>query len=112
MIEKDYVLGWALFGLKNVSDIIFKGGTALSKVYFPETWRLSEDLDFSTTHNDWGILGTQVSDALKAASGDSGIEFSIRSQYSNPSYLQLKVQYYAILHRNWLRVDMTSDSPL
>jgi predicted nucleotidyltransferase component of viral defense system len=36
MIEKDYVLGWLLFGLSAIRDLAFKGGTALSKVYFPQ----------------------------------------------------------------------------
>ncbi len=31
MIEKDYVLGWLLFGLTEIKGLIFKGGTALSK---------------------------------------------------------------------------------
>jgi predicted nucleotidyltransferase component of viral defense system len=46
MIEKDYALGWLLLGLSGAKGLVFKGGTALSKVYFPRTWRLSEDLDF------------------------------------------------------------------
>ncbi len=46
MIEKDYVLGWLLFGLTRIKGLTFKGGSALSKVYFPKIWRLSEDLDF------------------------------------------------------------------
>jgi hypothetical protein len=46
MIEKDYVLGWLLFGLSGIRELTFKGGTALSKVYFPRIWRLSEDLDY------------------------------------------------------------------
>ena len=49
MVEKDYVLGWMLYGVSQspIADkIIFKGGTALSKIYFPLEWRLSEDLDF------------------------------------------------------------------
>lgn len=35
MIEKDYILGWVLFGLARLPELVFKGGTALSKVYFP-----------------------------------------------------------------------------
>jgi hypothetical protein len=42
MIEKDHVLGWLLFGISGIPDLVFKGGTALSKVYFPEIWRLPE----------------------------------------------------------------------
>ena len=53
MIEKDYVLGWILFGIStSLSYLVLKGGTALSKVYFPEVWRLSEDLDFYPVRKD------------------------------------------------------------
>jgi predicted nucleotidyltransferase component of viral defense system len=52
IIEKDYALGWILAGI-NVNDHlrthwIFKGGTCLKKCYF-ETYRFSEDLDFTVT---------------------------------------------------------------
>jgi len=47
IIEKDYALGWIMMGIYNSSlkrSLIFKGGTALSKIYFPLNWRISEDL--------------------------------------------------------------------
>ncbi|MEW6603112.1 MAG: nucleotidyl transferase AbiEii/AbiGii toxin family protein [Thermoproteota archaeon] len=50
LVEKDYVLGWILYGIcsSSISDkLTFKGGTSLSKVYFPGRWRMSEDLDFT-----------------------------------------------------------------
>lgn len=50
ILEKDYVLTEVLKALSQVSRLnevlIFKGGTALRKVYFPH-WRYSEDLDFT-----------------------------------------------------------------
>ena len=50
IIEKDYVLGWVLAGISNHNETgsswIFKGGTCLKKCYF-ETYRFSEDLDFT-----------------------------------------------------------------
>lgn len=50
-LEKDYAITWLLSGIYSVDSklkdvMIFKGGTALRKVFFPE-WRLSEDLDFT-----------------------------------------------------------------
>jgi len=49
-IEKDYVIGWVLKGIAVneylSSNLAFKGGTALRKIYFPD-YRLSEDLDFT-----------------------------------------------------------------
>ena len=50
VIEKDYVLGWLLAGIAQHSALaetwIFKGGTCLRKCYY-ETFRFSEDLDFT-----------------------------------------------------------------
>jgi predicted nucleotidyltransferase component of viral defense system len=49
IVEKDYVLGWLLAALGTLpmkEYWIFKGGTAIKKCYF-ETYRFSEDLDFS-----------------------------------------------------------------
>jgi predicted nucleotidyltransferase component of viral defense system len=50
VVEKDYVLGWVLAGIHAHSAIgdswVFKGGTCLKKVHF-ETYRFSEDLDFT-----------------------------------------------------------------
>ena len=49
-IEKDYVLGWMLFGINANTKLkdkwMFKGGTSLKKCFF-ETFRFSEDLDFT-----------------------------------------------------------------
>lgn len=49
-IEKDYILSWVLQGISKHGQIssclVFKGGTALKKVYF-EDYRFSEDLDFT-----------------------------------------------------------------
>lgn len=55
VIEKDYVLGWMLAGIAAHPEIgqswVFKGGTCLKKCYF-ETYRFSEDLDFTLTNPD------------------------------------------------------------
>ncbi len=50
VVEKDYVLGWLLAAVHAHSPFtdkwVFKGGTCLKKCYF-ETYRFSEDLDFT-----------------------------------------------------------------
>jgi predicted nucleotidyltransferase component of viral defense system len=52
VVEKDYVLGWLLAGITAHPVIgstwVFKGGTCLKKCYF-ETYRFSEDLDFTVS---------------------------------------------------------------
>ena len=73
MIEKDYVLGWLLFGLSGIRGLTFKGGTALSKVYFPRIWRLSEDLDFVYLKDFREVLEAlpEMLDKIRKASGIS-----------------------------------------
>ena len=50
VIEKDYAIGYVLAGMYGLPALgrrlVFKGGTALRKAYFPD-YRLSEDLDFT-----------------------------------------------------------------
>jgi predicted nucleotidyltransferase component of viral defense system len=81
--EKDYVNSWVLYGIytTDFSDgLLVKGGTALSKLYFPETWRFSEDLDFTV---DGTFTGTEsgLREVVVTASCRSGIEFSIDEFY-------------------------------
>lgn len=111
MVEKDYVLGWMLFGLSEIPGLIFKGGTALSKVYFPSIWRLSEDLDF-VFGDDFRIIRASLNDAFEKAREKSGIRFILKSAFSNPGYLQMKVQYDALLGKNWLKLDVTKEVPI
>jgi predicted nucleotidyltransferase component of viral defense system len=53
VIEKDYVLGWLLAGIGQDQLLgqnwVFKGGTCLRKCYY-ETYRFSEDLDFTVVN--------------------------------------------------------------
>ena len=55
VVEKDYALGWMLAGFGQHPDTrdtwLFKGGTCLKKCFF-ETYRFSEDLDFTLLEHD------------------------------------------------------------
>jgi len=80
VIEKDYVLGWLLAGLAQMSfgqHWIFKGGTCIKKCYF-ETYRFSEDLDFSLLPHAPGTQEALI-DQLRALTTSvaamSGLEF-------------------------------------
>lgn len=112
IIEKDYVLGWMLFGFSKLSNLVFKGGTALSKVYFPTIWRLSEDLDFSYLKGDFEEIINQLSHIFSLINSKSGIGFSLKSKYFNPEYLQLKIQYAALLGKNWIKIDINREAPI
>ncbi len=48
LLEKDYLLTYLLYLIKDVKGIYFKGGTALNKIFLNHE-RLSEDLDFTLT---------------------------------------------------------------
>lgn len=78
VVEKDYVLGWLLAAINANAALapswVFKGGTCLKKCYF-ETYRFSEDLDFTLTdeaHLDESFLIEQfrwIADWLYEACG-------------------------------------------
>src|ERR1700716_955684 len=80
VVEKDYVLGWLLAGIHANAALqehwVFKGGTCLKKCYF-ETYRFSEDLDFTVTdeaHLDQDFLIRTFSDISAWIYEQSGIE--------------------------------------
>jgi len=112
LIEKDYVLGWLLFGLTKIDGLAFKGGTALAKVYFPQTWRLSEDLDFAFAGADFGPVIASMEGIFAELKKTSGITFSLKNRFSNPEYLQLKIGYDAVIGKNWAKIDITKENVL
>ena len=79
VVEKDYVLGWILGGINANSVLanswVFKGGTCLKKCFF-ETYRFSEDLDFTLrdpSHIDQEFLQTQLTEVVKWVADQSGL---------------------------------------
>ena len=80
VVEKDYVLGWLLAGINKQQELreswVFKGGTCLKKCYF-ETYRFSEDLDFTlreTNHINEGFLRGVYTEIAGWVYDQSGIE--------------------------------------
>ena len=80
VVEKDYVLGWLLAGIYRQERLhgtwVFKGGTCLKKCYF-ETYRFSEDLDFTLTdesHLDPAFLVSAFGDVSAWVYDQTGIE--------------------------------------
>ncbi len=80
-IEKDYVLGWLLWGINNHNNFtnawIFKGGTCLKKCFF-ETFRFSEDLDFTVTdgaHLSTDFLREKFHEITDKIYNETGIYF-------------------------------------
>lgn len=86
VVEKDYVLGWLLWGIHNHKAIgeswLFKGGTCLKKCFF-ETYRFSEDLDFTLldpSHIDEEFLKTVFSEICEQLYDETGVEFPPETQ--------------------------------
>jgi predicted nucleotidyltransferase component of viral defense system len=84
VIEKDYVIGWVLWGIGSDPDLsihwAFKGGTALKKCYV-ETWRFSEDLDFTVVPGGPDkpeTIEPIIKRILDRIHDESGIDFSIK----------------------------------
>jgi len=80
VVEKDYALGWLLAGIANHPALrntwIFKGGTCLKKCFF-ETYRFSEDLDFTLrdpAHLDVGFLTNTFAEIANWIYDTSGLE--------------------------------------
>ena len=85
VVEKDYVLGWLLWGIGSDEPVLgnrwmFKGGTCLKKCYI-ETYRFSEDLDFTIMPGAAVMpdaLGAVFTKILGRVHGESGIDFGRR----------------------------------
>lgn len=84
VVEKDYILGWVLAGIGTEPALrdgwVFKGGTCLKKCYI-ETFRFSEDLDFTVLEGgpiaQDEVLG-HLDRMLERISSESGIDFAVR----------------------------------
>ena len=105
VVEKDYVLGWMLWGISRspfADTWVFKGGTCLKKCFF-ETYRFSEDLDSTledSTHLDESFLAENLSKICDSIYEETGIEFPEELRkfdlYENPrgkTNCQIKVAY-------------------
>lgn len=128
-VEKDYVLGWMLYGIANHGDMstwVFKGGTCLKKCYF-ETYCFSEDLDF-TIPSGADVTVNLVMKALAGACDwierTAGIRFPKEgltverylNKRGNPSY-QAKATYVGPLNvqrrqSQRIKFDLTQDEVL
>lgn len=86
VVEKDYVLGWVLWGIGSDATLgdgwVFKGGTCLKKC-FVETYRFSEDLDF-TILPDGPLTPDEVLPLLRRVLQRVGEEYGIDFTIGEP----------------------------
>lgn len=124
-VEKDYVLGWVLFGIhhhKATYNWAFKGGTSLKKCFF-ETFRFSEDLDFTLfdpSHiSDEFLLQTftEITDYLAEEVGieffKDKFKFKIIDKGDGKYSAQGKIHFNGPLRRKQkvatIKLDLTTD---
>jgi predicted nucleotidyltransferase component of viral defense system len=130
VVEKDYVLGWLLGGIDAHPDLseswIFKGGTCLKKCYF-ETYRFSEDLDFTLrdeSHLNQDFLQRALRDVVAWVTDQSGLTlpadqlaFDIYTTPQRRVFCQGKVGYRGPVSPTsggWpkIKLDLTADEAL
>lgn len=132
VVEKDYVLGWTLAGIYAHDALkdswVFKGGTCLKKCYF-ETYRFSEDLDFTLRdagHLDEAFLKGVFTEVGEWVYEQAGIEMPVDGQdfeiFQNPRgnpACQGKLSYrgpvspnVAVVRLPRIKLDLTADERL
>lgn len=116
LIEKNFALGWMLKGVAACSlknKLIFKGGTALSKIYYPFDWRVSEDLDFTLSKNatlaevSRTLLG-EFPGIVEEESGGIVLNFKEES-FVNPGFLRARAQFIGPISRNTIKIEVTHE---
>lgn len=81
LIRKDHVLNHVLAAVAEIpSDIVFRGGTALARVYWPD-FRISEDLDF-LVEGKLAQATELVEQAVGAAAERTGLDLLV--EFSRP----------------------------
>lgn len=131
VVEKDYALGWLLAGISAHPILheswVFKGGTCLKKCFF-ETYRFSEDLDFTLrdeSHLDENFLKSTFAEISEWVYEECGLELPtdwqafeiVTNPRGNPS-CQGKVSYRGpIAPRSErqlprMKLDLTADEKL
>ena len=127
IVEKDLVLGWVLAGIYQHEALaphwIFKGGTCLKKCFF-ETYRFSEDLDFTLTeesHIDEELLSRIFREIAEWIYEETGYELPADQQtfdiYNNPRGFpscQAKLSYHGPISPSSgglprIKLDLTAD---
>jgi len=93
VVEKDYVLGWLLAGINAHPELtdswVFKGGTCLKKCYF-ETYRFSEDLDFTLRDEgqlEEGFLRRAMGEVIAWVSDQSGLVLPVEQLLSGQAWI-------------------------
>ncbi len=127
VIERDYAQSYVLAGIARtealIQALVFKGGTALKKVYFGQ-YRFSEDLDFSMVGGPRDreledAIGAAISAAQKAARELTPLTFTVERYEGRDPHPSGQEAFVVRVEFPWQRqpvvpvkVEVTHDEPL
>jgi len=108
LLEKDYYITLLLSDINSLNDnLIFKGGTCLSKIYY-SYYRLSEDLDFSMILPAGEITRTIRSNLIKPVKNkirEYAEKFNMRIENIDKSGFNQSTQYIFYVDYNSVILD-------
>jgi len=116
-LEKDYVITEVLKALSLVPALsellVFKGGTALRKVYFPD-WRYSEDLDFTVKHDmTKEELRQEIDKWYQQVGLASQVQLTTKMLHKPDGYARIRTQFIGPLsYPGMIFMDLSFDEPL
>ncbi|MCL0076584.1 nucleotidyl transferase AbiEii/AbiGii toxin family protein [Dehalococcoidia bacterium] len=117
ILEKDYMLTEVLKTLSQVPVLnemmVFKGGTALRKVYFSH-WRYSEGLDFTVRHD---MAKEELRQSLdgwyRQVEQESQIQLTTKMLHKTDGYARIRSQFLGPLsYPGMIYMDLSFDEPL
>jgi len=117
VLEKDYVLTEVLKALSRVTLLgdllVFKGGTALRKVYFAD-WRYSEDLEFTSKHDmKEEELRQSLDEWYSQVEQISQIRLTTKMLHKPNGYARIRAQFTGPLaYPGMIFMDLSFDEPL
>ena len=118
LVEKDYLMGWVLISVSKSSIhdlLIFKGGTALSKIYYPLDWRISEDLDFTTLQEtNMEEISKALRDELPQIVEDTsqGIQLTFNKPFLRKDFLRVTVALNGPITRHRTKIEVTREKTI
>jgi len=111
--EREYATDWLLKGIYSsglARVLVFKGATAIRKVYYPSIWRLSYDIDMTCLRK---VDRSDFEGVFELVGSESGISFRFKSFHEAGGAVIARVQFLGPLgFWSSFRLDLTLDEEL
>jgi len=114
IVEKDYFLTLLLDSIANTpflnKHLVFKGGTALRKVYLRK-YRYSEDLDFTLTKElPENEVKKSIDQSIEYLKNEYNADFRVKSFNSKKWFTDIKIQFIGLKgEKNTITMDLMPD---